>query len=340
MMRTNRAFSRLVGRTAPVLAAAAALGAGLLVATSSAGAATSSGPPLPESKARLAASLTCRGDFASSSSTPVLLVPGTTLTPDVNFSWNYEKVFTAAGRPWCAVTLPNHAMSDIQTAGEYVVNAIRTEHAKAGRKISVVGFSQGGMVPRWALKYWPDTRSDIDDMIGIDPSNHGTLDADAVCAPGCAPSIWQQRDTSNFLAALNRGAETYAGISYTQMYTATDEVVVPNVDPRASSALHTGGGDIANIEVQSICPVHLADHLSMGTFDPVAYALVTDALGHSGPARASRVPASVCTEREMPGVSDADVAANFPKVITTAGYELLTYPHTSAEPPLKPYARG
>ena len=123
------------------------LALGLGVVSAPAGAADQ-GPPLSPSPAALSASLTCHGDLAGATATPVLLVPGTTLTPEVNFSWNYEKVFSARGRPWCAVTLPNHAMSDIQVAGEYVVNAVRTMHERAGRRISVVGFSQGGMVPR------------------------------------------------------------------------------------------------------------------------------------------------------------------------------------------------
>ncbi|MFN2561754.1 MAG: esterase/lipase family protein [Jatrophihabitans sp.] len=248
----------------------------------------------------MARALHCSGDL--SSGRPVLLVPGTTLTPEVNFSWNYEKVFTAAHRPWCAVTLPNHAMSDVQTAGEYVVYAVRTMFAAAHRQVSVVGFSQGGMVPRWALKWWPDTQAMVDDLVGIDPSNHRTLDAEAVCGLGCAPSFWQQRTGSAFLRALNAGQETYAGISYTQIYTATlDEVVVPNLGPAASSALHTGPGRISNVVVQSICPLHVADHLTMGTLDPVGFALVMDALTHTGPATANRTSRSVCTQLTMPG---------------------------------------
>jgi triacylglycerol esterase/lipase EstA (alpha/beta hydrolase family) len=313
---------------------------GLLVALPTGASATTSGPPLTVSKAALAASLTCHGKLATAAPTPVLLVPGTTLTAQVNFSWNYEKVFTAAGRPWCAVTLPHHAMSDIQTAGEYVVSALRTMHARGdGRKVSVVGFSQGGMVPRWALKYWPDTRAMVDDMIGIDPSNHGTLDADAVCVPGCAPAFWQQRSNSNFLNALNKGAETYAGISYTQMYTATDEVVVPNVGPAASSALHTGKGRIANVLVQSVCPAHVADHLSMGSFDPVGYALVMDALTHAGPAQASRISSSVCSETVIPGLDPTSVATHFARLGAVAAAEVGLYPHVSAEPALAGYAR-
>lgn len=318
---------------------AGVLTAGVLTAgAATAGAPPPSGPPLSVAPAALAASLTCRGTL-SSGPTPVLLVPGTTLTPDVNFSWNYEKVFTAAGRPWCAVTLPNHAMSDVQVAGEYVVGAIRAMSATAGRKISVIGFSQGGMVPRWALKYWPDTRADVDDLIGLDPSNHGTLDAYAVCGlGGCAPALWQQQTGSRLLAALNSGPETWAGISYTQIYTATDEVVVPNFPPAASSALTTGAGLRSNVLVQSICPVHLSEHLSMGTLDPVGYALAIDALTHAGPASPARISRSVCLQAVFPGIDPVAAPGNFLRVTATAADQLVTSPRVGAEPALASYA--
>jgi pimeloyl-ACP methyl ester carboxylesterase len=323
----------LIMRKVLVAALTAALTVGL--ATGPAGAAERG---LGVASATLSGALKCSGDLTSAR--PVLLVPGTTLTADVNFSWNYEKVFTAAHRPWCAVTLPNHAMSDVQTAGEYVVYAVRTMYAAAHRKVSLVGFSQGGMVPRWALKWWPDTRAMVDDLIGIDPSNHGTLDAEAVCVLGCAPSFWQQRTGSAFLHALNAGQETYAGISYTQIYTTTlDEVVVPNLGPAASSALHTGPGRISNVAVQSICPLHLADHLTMGTFDPVGYALVMDALTHTGPAAAARVNSSVCTQLTMPGVTLQSAIANLLRVGVVAATQVALYPHVAKEPALAAYAR-
>jgi hypothetical protein len=161
---------------------------GMLVAGSVAAfpaAAGASGPGLDVPISTLASAIACHGDLASAGPAPVLLVPGTTLTPQVNFSWNYEKVFTAEGRPWCAVTIPGHGMGDIQVAAEYVVYAIRTMAARAGRRVSILGYSQGGMSPRWALKWWPDTRALVDDLVSIDGSNHGTLDT-VRCA--CCPA--------------------------------------------------------------------------------------------------------------------------------------------------------
>jgi hypothetical protein len=283
-------------------------------------------------------SLMCSPNLASAGAEPTLLVHGTALSPKENWSWSYQRAFDAAGRPYCTVTLPGHAMGDIQDAAVEVVSALRTMYAATGRKVEYVGFSQGGMIGRWALKWWPDTRAMVDDYVGIDPSNHGTLDAYPVCAVnGCAPSIWQQQTGSHFLAALNAGGETFAGIDYTVVYSRTDEVVTPNLGPNGSSALHTGGGTIVNVAAQEICPLDLSEHLAMGTYDPVAYALVLDALTHAGPADKARIDRRVCTLAFMPGVDPAAFPANFANVVFVAGQQLLTYPHVSSEPPLKPY---
>ena len=295
------------------------------------------GPPLQVPPTQLAASLSCTPNVDHAVRAPVLLVPGTTLTPDVNFSWNYEKAFTASGTPWCAVTLPLNAMGDIQTAGEYVVSAIRTMHGRAGRTIDILGYSQGGMVPRWALRFWPDTRTMVNDFVALDPSNHGTLDAYPACLLTCAPALWQQQTGSRFLAALNSGAETFAGISYTVIYSHTDEVVVPNLGPRPSSALTTGDGTIRNVAVQDVCPLDVSEHLAMGTYDPVGYALTVDAFDNRGPADPSRISRSVCATAVMPSVNPATFLADFGKVAATAGQQLLTAKRVPAEPRLQPY---
>jgi triacylglycerol esterase/lipase EstA (alpha/beta hydrolase family) len=295
------------------------------------------GPALTVPAKDLAASLRCNSDLTGADREPVLLVPGTTLTPQVEFSWNYARTLEAAKWPFCTVALPDHAMADIQTAGEYEVYAIRAMHRAAGRKVQVVGFSQGGMLGRWALRFWPDTRAMVDDLVGLDPSNHGTLDAYPVCTVGCAPSFWQQQTGSRFLAALNSYQETFAGISYTQIHTPTDEVVSPNLGPAASSSLHTGDGRITNISVQRICPVHVAEHLTMGSSDPVGFALVRDALTHTGPADPSRVSRAVCAETLMPGVDPVEFPANFAGLTLTAVEQLAIYPHVPKEPPLRSY---
>ena len=118
--------------------------------------------------------------------------------------------------------------------------------------------------------------------------------------------MWQQGATANFIAALNSGAETFRGISYTEIFTHTDEVVQPNsTDATSSSALHTGAGRITNVATQDICPADVNEHLDVGTIDPAAYALVMDALNHAGPAKPARIDPAVCQQAYQPGVDPA-----------------------------------
>jgi hypothetical protein len=340
---------------AGVLAAIACLAGPLCVAASPVGASAPvfapldrPGPALDVPAATIAAAMTCSGSLANSRLEPVLLNPATGVTAAENYSWNYERAFTARGRPWCAITMPVNTLGDIQTAGEYLVYAIRTMYAAAHEKIAVLGHSQGGMSMRWALRFWPDTRAMVDDVIGLAGSNHGTTVL-GLCVPNliaCPPADWQQGAKSNFIQALNSGAETFAGISYTEIFTHTDEVVEPNVtDADSSSAVHTGAGAITNVATQDICPLDPDEHLTVGTLDPVAYALAMDALNHAGPAAPSRISRLVCLQLVQPGVNPLDAQMYLQLLAAAPGLLAVDVPFVNAvgapevrqEPPLRCY---
>jgi triacylglycerol esterase/lipase EstA (alpha/beta hydrolase family) len=295
------------------------------------------GPMLSVPQSQLDASLACTGSVTNAPRAPVLLVPGTGGDPPQNYGWSWEPALNDLGIPWCTVTLPDHTQGDIQIAGEYVVNAIRTMYARAGRKISIIGHSQGGMLPRWAFRFWPDTRSMVDDDIGFAASNHGTTGASFACMNGCSPADWQQSDKAQFIAALNSYQETFPGISYTEVYTHTDEIVTPNSDDTGSSSVHGGGGDIENVAIQDVCPTDFSEHLALGTQDNTAYALAIDALSHPGPAIPSNVPQSVCTDLLMPGINKT----TYPLDVATAALGFAqneaAAPQVDSEPPLKCY---
>jgi len=214
-------------------------------------------------------------------------------------------------------------------AGEYLVASIRSVYARAGRRISIIGHSQGGMVPRWALRFWPDTRSMVDDLIGIAPSNNGSVLPHATCATGCSPADAQQASGSNFLRALNSRRETFPGISYSVILSRFDEEDIP------AGTLPSDGGQVTNSEVQDVCPLDHTEHLGLGTYDPVAYALAIDALSHPGPAVEADIPSSVCLAQFMPGVNPA----TFPTDATRAAVEDETSasPTVFSEPPLACY---
>jgi hypothetical protein len=296
------------------------------------------GPPLSVPKHKLRSALDCTGNVRTADRAPILLVPGTSLNPQVNFSWNWEPALRKRGWDYCTTTIPHNGMSDIQVSGEYLVYAIRQLHRRSDRRVDIVGYSQGGMVPRWALRFWPGTRTIVDDLVGLSPSNHGTVDAIPACFRGCAPSFWQQRTGANFLRALNSRAETFRRISYSSIYTNTDEVVVPNAGPGASSSLHGNRGRIANVAIQQVCPNDTSEHLAIGSYDNTAYHLAIDALTHRGPADPSRVDrAAVCANPFMPGVDRSTFLRDYTHELAYIGNVIANYPTVPREPPLACY---
>ncbi|MEB3366690.1 lipase [Saccharopolyspora sp. S2-29] len=294
------------------------------------------GPQLSVPPEQLQAALSCHGDPGGDLQ-PVLLSPATSVTPEQNYSWTYAKAFTAQDRFWCSVTMPDHTMGDIQVAGEHLVHSIREVHRLTGQRIAVLGHSQGGMSMRWALRFWPDVRPVVDDVIGMAP-NHGT-EAMPGCGPSptsCEPAVWQQQADTEFMRALNSRTETFPGISYTVVYTRHDEVVTPP----ESAELHTGDGLISNVATQDVCATNTSTHLLVGTIDPVTYALE-----HPGPADPARVDTSVCGQPLMPHVDPASVntylqpLSALPGLASTAlpGVNLVGAPSVDREPQLRCY---
>src|SRR6202034_90100 len=91
------------------------------------------GPALTPSAAQLKASLTCESSVKDAKVEPVLLNPGTSTTATENFGWNWEPALQKLGIPYCAYNPPEQALGPIDISGEYLVYAIRTEYALAGR---------------------------------------------------------------------------------------------------------------------------------------------------------------------------------------------------------------
>jgi triacylglycerol esterase/lipase EstA (alpha/beta hydrolase family) len=257
------------------------------------------GPPLAESPDALAKALSCPATF-SGTHEPVLLVHATTETGQRNWSTNYGRVLPKLGYDVCTVELVDEATGDIQASAERTVYAIRTIAARANQKVQVVGHSQGPLEVRWAIKYWPDVRNLVDDLIGIAAPYHGWRQTDIYCGSACVAALWQMRMESKFMGALNAGDETPGDVSYTSVYTLNDELVQPY-----STADLEGG---TNVTVQDVCPGRVVEHIEM-VFDASVYGLVLDALSHPGPADKSRFDSALCLQRTMPGVSPGDLSA-------------------------------
>jgi triacylglycerol lipase len=292
-------------------------------------------PRLDVSPRALRASLQCPAHFAHPRRNPVLLVHGTGLNAAESWDWNYELALPRAGYDWCAVTLPERALGDIQVSSEYVVHAIKRIHALTHRKLTVITHSQGGMEGRWALRWWPAARRDTADLIDLASPNHGIYPADACVDTGnCWPAVWQMASGSRFLKALNSGSESPGRVAYTQIYSRTDELVEPS-----STVPLASGPNTANVAIQSICPGRVVHHAGLLS-DPVVWELVLDAMSHRGqPARAERIDRAACLAATMPYVRAPAVLRGNAALYGRAAIAFVDHPGTTREPPLKPYAQ-
>ena len=185
------------------------------------------------------------------------------------------------GEGFCVYSLDygNRGLNDIPTsAGELKAFTERVLRSTGASKVSMVGHSQGGMMPRYYIRFLGGADV-VDDLVGLSPSNHGTTVAGdgGSTSSGC-PACSQQAAGSPFLTELNAGDETPGRLSYTQITTRYDEVVTPYL-----SAYLAPGRRTTNITLQDLCPADLSEHVVIPT-DPVAIQLVLNALARKGPA--------------------------------------------------------
>jgi triacylglycerol lipase len=318
---------------AGAMLAGAMLAGALLAGALTLPAAASADPRLDVPAGALRAAVQCASRFAGLHN-PVLLVHGTGLNADESWDWNYELGLPPAAFDWCAVTLPDRALGDIQVSAEYVVYAIERIHALTHRKLTVITHSQGGMEGRWALRWWSAARSDTADLIDLASPNHGIYGSDACARSGnCWPAVWQMASGSHFLQALNSGSETPGAVAYTQIYSQTDELVEPS-----TTVPLRGGTNTANVAIQSICPGRVVHHAGLLS-DPVVWELVIDAMTHGGPANPARIDHGACLQTTMPYVSASGVLLGNAFLYGSAVVAFEDHPGVPSEPPLKPYAQ-
>jgi len=214
-------------------------------------------PRLDVPAKKLRSALFCQESVVRAARTPVLLVPATGVDGSEAWPDGLQVSLRADGVPSCYVNLPRHATADIQVAVEYVVYAIRQMRTRGGRDIAVYGISQGGLLPRFALTYWPSLRKHVTDVVLLAGTHHGTTafsSLAASCDVRChfTAAAWQQAAGSDLLKALNRRGrpETFGPTSWTTVRTLDDEVVQPTGGAHPTSALQGA----SNLVIQSICP--------------------------------------------------------------------------------------
>ncbi len=186
------------------------------------------------------------------------------------------------------------AVGDIPTSAVQLSSFVnRVLSATGAAQVDIVGHSQGGMMPRYYLKYLGGAAK-VHTLIGLAPSNHGTtvdgLFTLAGYFPGASaflgllcPACGEQDQGSSFLTKLNSPADTVPGVDYTVIESRYDEVVTPYTSAFLS------GPNVTNITLQNQCSLDLGEHLSM-PYDHIADADVLTALDPAHPVTPACTP--------------------------------------------------
>lgn len=318
------------------------------------------GEPILETPVEtLNAALTCT-PFEHPDKAPVLLVHGTLTMGHEQYQATYLPLLRDRGFDVCTVTYPDRGLGDMQVSAEYIVHALRRMHADSGRKVAMIGHSQGALMPRWALKWWPSVRSMVSDFVMQAGPHQGTSVAAAnpmklLAAAGLpvtqgAPgglgspeSLFQFASDSEFIRVLNMGDTTPGDIDYTNLYTTFDELVQP-VTPVPTAALEFGQNNpkVANILLQDVCPGRVVDHVTIGLTDRLSFELALDAISKPGPANVARAGGSALCgaatffpDQIFANSAAGEVPDMFRK---SASKGLPNFRLTASEPPIKPYA--
>lgn len=232
--------------------------------------------PIDAAKALAAPGLPGANDWSCKPSAahprPVVLVHGTFANGTVN--WLVDAPILAS-RGYCVFALTYGAqpgvpvlraiapVADSAAQLSTFVNGVLA--ATGASQVDIVGHSQGGMMPRYYLKFLGGA-SKVHTLVGLAPSSHGTtLDGLALLAqsfPGAidilnsaCPACVDQIVGSNLLTRLNAGGDTVPGVSYTVISTRYDEVVTPYTT-QALNGAH-------NVTLQNLCPVDVSDHIAI-----------------------------------------------------------------------------
>jgi|tagenome__1003787_1003787.scaffolds.fasta_scaffold20672810_2 triacylglycerol esterase/lipase EstA (alpha/beta hydrolase family) len=224
---------------------------------------------------------------------PVVLVPGLTGNGGRDY---YAAAPLLANHGYCVFMFDyrDRGQESIEDAAAELSPFIdRVLSTTGAARVDVVGHSQGGMMPRYYMKFLGGAAK-VHALVGISPINHGTtlfgvatLSDQSTTAQAC-PACAEDVAGSDFMQRLNAGGDTLPGVRYTVIGTRYEDII----SPYGSQFL--SGRAVTNILLQDQCATDFVDHLA-SSYDSVA---LHDVLNALDPAHATR---PTCT-LVLPGV--------------------------------------
>jgi triacylglycerol esterase/lipase EstA (alpha/beta hydrolase family) len=221
---------------------------------------------------------------------PVVLVHGTFGEAAVNWAF-MSPALKAEGFCLFALDYGRLPLSPVPGVDHVAVSAGQLKTfvdgvlaATGAGKVDMVGHSQGGMMPRYYIRFLGGA-SKVGDLVGIAPSNHGTTTPLAAPSGFFCPACADQAAGSDFLQKLNADHEVEPGVDYTAIETRYDEVVTPFT----SAFLKGPSSQVTNVLLQDACPLHVSEHLTIVS-SPLTLQWVLNALNRQGPANPAFSP--------------------------------------------------
>jgi len=224
----------------------------------------------------------CRSDAP-----PVVLLHGTFSTVASNFS-SMTPALQSSGRCVYALGYGSNGTAPVRTSAAQVAAFVGTVLDVTGAdQVDVVGYSQGGLVLRTALRD-DDLSASVRTAVLIAPSYHGTDSSLLGSLPaGMCPACEDQRAGSALLTGLAAGGDVDGEVRYVVVSTNTDTVVTP-----VASQVPLGPADrVRALVVQDRCPADTVDHVHLPA-DPTVIAWTVAALDARGRPDPDALPCS------------------------------------------------
>jgi triacylglycerol esterase/lipase EstA (alpha/beta hydrolase family) len=219
---------------------------------------------------------------------PVVLVHGLGATASEN--WHVFAPYLAA-KGYCVYGLtygqvpqwPSRGGVDQMetSAGQLSAFVDRVLATTGAEQVDLVGHSEGGIMPRWYLKF-DGGAAKVAHFVAWAPPNHGTTVSGLTSLRALRPGFDDDMGTycrscpefmpgSTFLAKLNDGGDTVGEVRYTVIATRYDYMVTPI----ETAFLH--GKNAHNIVLQEANPADISEHVALAA-DQTVFDLTETAL--------------------------------------------------------------
>ena len=194
-----------------------------------------------------------------SSTRPVVLLHGSFSTVASNFT-ALVPALRASGRCVYALNYGNGGVGSITSSASQFADLVAKVRSATGfRTVDVVGYSQGGLLIRTAMRF-NGLADQISTAVLLAPSWNGTTAPLVASVPAnLCPACADQAAGSALLRRLASGGDLDGNVRYAVVTTRSDSVVTP-----MSSQVPAGPPSrVSALVVQDRCPQSVIDHVNL-----------------------------------------------------------------------------